>query len=115
MRWHISHRCDAAVRPLADRHYNRQSIGADNFVPPGRCLVLRTEPVRAFWVTSWPFAEYTKHRWGGRLDLLGIPTRGQFARAMASACMGTHPRSGSSYPSQLARRAGARHGDVRGH
>jgi len=65
MRWHVSHRCDAGVRPLADRHYNRQSIGADNFVPPGRCLVLRTDPMRAFWVTSWPFAEFVRHAWGG--------------------------------------------------
>jgi hypothetical protein len=53
------------VRPLADRHYNRQSVGADNFVPPGRCLVLRTTCLRAFWVTSWPFAEYVRHAWAG--------------------------------------------------
>ena len=65
MRWHISHRSDAMVRPLADRHYNRQSIGAEGFVPPGRCLVLKTDPVRAFWVTSWPFAEYVRHAWAG--------------------------------------------------
>lgn len=50
---------------IADRHYNRQSIGAPQFVPPGRCLVLLTEGADAFWVTSWPFAEYTKHAWAG--------------------------------------------------
>lgn len=65
MRWIVSHRCDPLVRPLADRHYNRQSIGAPNFVPPGRCFVLRTECLRAFWVTSWPFAEYVRHAWRG--------------------------------------------------
>lgn len=66
MPWRISDRCDPAVRPLADRHYNRQSIGADNFAPPGRTLVLKTgDPVRAFWITSWPFAEFTKHAWAG--------------------------------------------------
>lgn len=65
MIWHLSHRCDPIVRPLADRHYNRQSIGADNFVPPGRCLVLRTDPIKAFWVTSYPFAEYVRHAWAG--------------------------------------------------
>ena len=66
MRWSVSHRKDAAVRPLADRHYNRQSVGADDFVPPGRCFVLRAgDPVSAFWVTSWPFAEYVLHRWAG--------------------------------------------------
>jgi hypothetical protein len=48
---------------MADRHYNRQSVGAANFVPPGRCVVLRAP--RAVWVTSWPFAEYVKHAWAG--------------------------------------------------
>lgn len=65
MRWHVSHRADTAVVPLADRHYNRQKHGSPQFAPPGRCFVLRTEPLRAFWITSWPFAEYVKHRWGG--------------------------------------------------
>ena len=65
MMWHLSHRCDPPARALADKHYNRQSIGADNFVPPGRCLVLKTKPTDAFWVTSWPFAEYVRHAWGG--------------------------------------------------
>lgn len=63
MRWRLSHRCDPLARELADRHYNRQSIGADNFVPPGRCLVLWTPG--AFWVTSWPLAEYVRHAWAG--------------------------------------------------
>lgn len=65
MRWLLSTRDDPLVRPLADRHYNRQTVGADGFVPPGRCLVLRTDPVDAFWVTAYPFAEYVLHRWGG--------------------------------------------------
>lgn len=63
--WVRSWRADPLVRPLADRHYNRQSIGAAQFVPPGRCLVLRTHAADAFWVTSWPFAEHVKHAWGG--------------------------------------------------
>lgn len=61
--WTISDRCDPAARPFADRHYNRQSIGAKNFCPPGRCFVL-SHP-RGFWVTSWPFAAYVKHAWAG--------------------------------------------------
>lgn len=65
MRWQLSDRCDPPSRALADRHYNRQSVGAPNFVPPGRCIVLRTEQADAFWVTSWPFAEYVRHAWGG--------------------------------------------------
>lgn len=63
MIWELSHRADSAARPIADRHYNRQHIGAPGFVPPGRCFVLRTPT--ALWVTSWPFAEYVKHEWAG--------------------------------------------------
>ncbi len=65
MRWRFSWRTDPNVRPLADRHYNRQKIGAVGFVPPGRCLVLKTADNAAYWVTSWPFAEYVLHEWGG--------------------------------------------------
>lgn len=66
MIWRLSHRADPAALPLADRHYNRQKVGSPQFVPPGRCLVLLAEPpASALWVTSWPFAEYTKHRWAG--------------------------------------------------
>jgi hypothetical protein len=63
--WHLSWRTDPQARPLADRHYNRQSIGAQDFAPPGRCLVLKTVPTDAYWITSWPFAEYVKHAWAG--------------------------------------------------
>lgn len=66
MRWRESWRADPAAVPLADRHYNRQSIGAPQFVPPGRCLVLTAGagPL-ALWVTSWPFAEWVRHEWAG--------------------------------------------------
>lgn len=63
MNWILSHRADAAALPIADRHYNRQHPGSPQFVPPGRCLVLRAPG--AVWVTSWPFAEYVKHEWAG--------------------------------------------------
>ena len=65
MRWFSSTRFDKRALPLADRHYNRQKIGSPQFVPPGRCVVLLTENADALWVTSWPFAEYTKHAWAG--------------------------------------------------
>lgn len=65
MRWHISHRCDPPAVALADRHYNRQKPGTPNFVPPGRCLVLKNADATAVWTTSWPFAEYTHHAWAG--------------------------------------------------
>lgn len=63
MIWRLSHRADWEARQLADRHYSRQKPGTPGFVPPGRCLVLVTDG--AYWVTSWPFAEYVKHRWAG--------------------------------------------------
>src|SRR5687767_14050974 len=65
MRWHLSHRADPREVAIADRHYNRQKVGAPQFVPPGRCLVLLTADADAFWVTSWPFAEYVRHAWAG--------------------------------------------------
>lgn len=39
--------------------------GSPQFVPPGRYLVLLTRDADALWVTSWPFAAYTKHAWAG--------------------------------------------------
>lgn len=63
--WRLSYRCSPSGRALADRHYNRQSVGADNFVPPGSCLTLVTEDRSAVWVTSWPKANFVLHEWGG--------------------------------------------------
>lgn len=63
MNWILSHRADPLARVIADRHYNRQKPGTPQFVPPGRCFVLRME--QAVWVSSWPFAEYVKHQWAG--------------------------------------------------
>lgn len=65
MLWRISHRADPLACRIADRHYNRQKPGTPQFVPPGRCLVLLNVDATALWVTSWPFAEYVKHRWAG--------------------------------------------------
>lgn len=74
MNWLPSHRADREVLPMADRHYNRQKIGSPQFVPPGRCHVLKIGTADqlanpntggAFWVTSWPFAEYVRHAWAG--------------------------------------------------
>ena len=48
---------------IADRHYSRQKPGTPQFVPPGRCIVLY-QP-NAYWITSWPFAEFVKHAWAG--------------------------------------------------
>jgi hypothetical protein len=63
VKWVLSHRFDREALPLADRHYNRRKVGSPQFVPPGRCIVLRQD--KALWVTSWPFAQYVRHAWGG--------------------------------------------------
>lgn len=63
MIWQLSHRADPECLPLADRHYNRQKPGTPQFVPPGRCFVLKAGEM--LWVSSWPFAEWVKHEWAG--------------------------------------------------
>jgi hypothetical protein len=63
--WQLSDRADPVAKRLADRHYNRQTPESPQFVPPGRCLVLRTPEGDAFWITSWPIAEYVRHAWAG--------------------------------------------------
>lgn len=67
MVWELAHRFDKRCLPLADRHYNRQKVGSPQFAPPGRCLVMYASPPggEAFWITSWPFAEYVRHAWAG--------------------------------------------------
>jgi hypothetical protein len=65
LKWKVTHRFDQPTRMIADRHYNRHKVGSPQFVPPGRCLVLLADDESAFWVTSWPFAEYVKHAWPG--------------------------------------------------
>jgi hypothetical protein len=61
--WELSYRADREASAIADRHYSRQTVGSVQFVPPGRCLCLYQPG--AVWVSSWPFAEYVKHRWAG--------------------------------------------------
>ena len=64
-RWERTTRADPIAAKIADRHYNRQKIGARQFVPPGRCIVLRLFNCQALWVTSWPFPEFVRHEWAG--------------------------------------------------
>src|SRR5438874_1722000 len=61
----MSHHASKRCLPMADRHYSRKKVGSKQFTPPGRKLVLRTEADDALWATSWPFAQYVKHRWAG--------------------------------------------------
>jgi len=64
-RWIWSNRADPECAALADRHYNRQKVGSKQFVPPGRCIVLKSVCRKAVWVTSYPYAQYVKHAWAG--------------------------------------------------
>lgn len=63
MIWQYCDKADDQARHVADHHYSRQNVGATLFTPPGRTLVLKT--LGAYWVTSWPYAEYVLHRWPG--------------------------------------------------
>ena len=63
--WYLSNRADPCALPLANRHYSRQKPGTGQFVAPGRCIVLLTRKKDALWVSSWPYAQYTKHAWAG--------------------------------------------------
>ena len=67
MIWRLSHRADPFARKIADRHYNRQKPGTPQFAPTGSCVVFsaETDTGRAFWITSFPFAEWVKHEWAG--------------------------------------------------
>lgn len=48
--WTLAHRQDQRIRRLADRHYSRQSIGNEQFAPPGRGIFLITSDDLAAWV-----------------------------------------------------------------
>jgi|SRR5581483_553975 len=63
--WRLSWRADPVVARLADGHYSRKTIGAAQFTPPGRVLVLRSEDGTAGWSSLWPFADYVLHNWAG--------------------------------------------------
>ena len=89
MRWTRGHRFDPDCLPLADRHYNRQKVGSPQFVPPGRCLVLKAPG--ALWVTSWPFAEYVRHAWPGAFinSLFRKECQGEASDFIREACAAT--------------------------
>lgn len=67
MIWHLSHRADPFAADIADRHYSRQKPGTPQFSPTGSCIVFKalTETGCAYWVSSFPFKEWVKHRWAG--------------------------------------------------
>lgn len=48
---------DARAAALADRHYSRRTHGSEQFMPPGRTIVLVTRTADAVWGTHWPKPE----------------------------------------------------------
>jgi len=60
--WYKTSKGDQKAREIADRHYSRKTIGAKQFVQPGRSLVLTTENYDALWVSMWPYPEYVRHQ-----------------------------------------------------
>lgn len=89
MIWSRSHRAGKEALVLADKHYNRQSPGSSQFVPPGRCLVFKAPG--AVWVTSWPYAQYTKHEWAGAFinSLFRKECKGDASTFIRDACAAT--------------------------
>lgn len=108
--WHLSHRADPFAAAIADRHYSRQKPGTPQFVPPGRCIVLRAGTVErgAYWTTSWPFGIYVRHRWPGAWMCSAFRNEGAgvASEMIRQAVAATRFYFGSPPP--------ARHGDVRG-
>jgi hypothetical protein len=63
MLWQLPWRADPQARRLADRHYSRRRPGSAQFVPPGRCLVLRTPAADALWVSLLQDPRWVRHAW----------------------------------------------------
>lgn len=61
--WEWVTRCDLRARDLADRHYSRQTVGARDFTPPGRTLVLVTPDGRAVWAAVENMDPIGGRRW----------------------------------------------------
>ena len=55
--WHLTNRFDPRGCLLADRHYTRQTVGSNQFMPSGEALVLITEAGDAVWGSSWQIAK----------------------------------------------------------
>lgn len=65
MPWELSWKAQPAANAIAKRHYNCQTPDSEQFVPPGRAVVLLATSRRALWVMSAPIAAYVRHAWAG--------------------------------------------------
>jgi hypothetical protein len=57
--WRRVTKFDPRAAALADRHYSRGKVGAPQFMPPGRTIVLLTPAGDAVWGTHWPDPKFT--------------------------------------------------------
>jgi len=53
--WQTVSKQDPRAAALADRHYNRRTVGSRQFMPPARSVVLLTPDADAVWGSSWPY------------------------------------------------------------
>jgi len=80
MNWYLTYRADPRANAVAKRHYTCQSPVSDQFVKPGRCIVLLTLHGDALWVTSYPDAQYVKHAWAGAWECSCFRNENQYNR-----------------------------------
>ena len=71
--WELSYRSDPLALALADRHYSRQSVGSNNMMPPGRCIVLVGD--QCVWGSS--LQKYVMHEWAGAIVCTIFRNEGQ--------------------------------------
>lgn len=62
--WQPSHKFDPRSAAIAERHYNRQTPGSPQFIPPSSSVVLRHQD-DALWVSMLQKPEFTDHAWPG--------------------------------------------------
>lgn len=65
MRWRLANKSDPTALRVASRHYNVQTPGRRQLMPPGRTLVLVTTCGRAVWGTSAQDPAFVDHAWPG--------------------------------------------------
>jgi hypothetical protein len=61
--WLYANRFDPIARRLADRHYNRHTIGSPQFAPPGELVALVSLDETAVFAAVRQ--QFSKHRWPG--------------------------------------------------
>tara|TARA_R110000824_G_scaffold62147_3_gene164797 strand:- start:234 stop:755 length:522 start_codon:yes stop_codon:yes gene_type:complete len=102
MNWRLSHRFDPAACAIADRHYNRQTIGSPQCAPPGACVVLLGvgDAAPALWISS--LQKFQMHAWPGTWNCSAFRNEGKVlsstlileAMAVTRSIWGEPPEAG---------------------